>query len=71
VKRLVLVLAAGYVAVAAANRAAERFGLMSCGCADDCGCHRPGLSLFRWVFPWGHRSAHDADEKSALDVLAG
>lgn len=66
-KRFVLVLAGGYMLVAAGNRAAEHFGLMTCGCADDCWCHHPGLSLFRWVFPWGHRPAHTAEEKAYLD----
>ena len=46
-KRLLLVIVGGYVLVAAGNRVAERFGVMTCGCAEDCWCHRPGLSLFR------------------------
>ena len=57
-KRLFSALVAGYVLLAAVNRVAEHFGVMRCGCAEDCWCHRPGPSLFRWVFPWGHRSAH-------------
>lgn len=65
-KRIVLVLGAGYLLAAAATRLAEHFGMRSCGCADDCWCHRPGRSLFRWVFPWGHRSAHTAEEKADL-----
>jgi hypothetical protein len=67
-KRIVLVLVGGYLLVAAGNRVAERLGVMTCGCAEDCWCHRPGLSLFRWVFPWRHRSAHTADEKAGLDL---
>ena len=67
-KRILLVLVGGYVLVAAANRVAERFGMRTCGCAEDCWCHRPGLGLFRWVFPWRHRSAHTADEKAGLDL---
>lgn len=67
-KRIVLVVLGAYVLVAATNRVAELFGLRACGCADDCWCHRPGLSLFRWVFPWGHRSANTADEKAELDA---
>lgn len=67
-KRIFLALVAGYVLVAAGNRVAEHFGVMRCGCAEDCWCHRPGLSLFRWVFLWGHRSAHSAAEKADLDL---
>jgi hypothetical protein len=67
VKRIVLVTLGGYVLVAAGNRVAEHFGMRRCDCAQDCWCHRPGLSLFRWVFPWGHRAAHTADEKAGLD----
>lgn len=59
-KRLVSALAVGYVVLAAGNRVAEHFGVMRCGCAEDCWCHQPGLSLFRWVFPWGHRPAPSA-----------
>jgi hypothetical protein len=68
VKRLLLVVVTGYVLVAAGNRVAEHLGAMRCGCAEDCWCRRPGLSLFRWVFPWGHRSAHSAAEKARLDL---
>jgi hypothetical protein len=54
----VLGLAAGlYLAAALVGLARERMGLVTCGCADDCWCKRPGLSLFRWVFPRGHKSA--------------
>lgn len=59
-KQLFSVLVAGYVVLAAGNRVAEHYGVMRCGCAEDCRCHQPSLSLFRWVFPWGHRSAHPA-----------
>jgi hypothetical protein len=38
----------------------ERSGVTHCGCADDCWCKRPGLATFRWVFPYGHRFAHQA-----------
>lgn len=65
-KRLLVVVVAGYVLVAAGNRVAEHLGAMTCGCSQDCWCRRPGLSLFRWVFPWGHRSAHSAEEKASL-----
>jgi len=67
-RRVLLALALGYVLVAGLNRVAERFGLMTCGCAPDCWCHRRGLSLFRWVFPWRHTSAHSAHDKAELDL---
>ena len=67
-RRIVLVTVGGYVLVAAGNRVAEHFGMMTCDCAEECWCHRSGLSLFRWVFPWGHRPAHTAIEKAGLDL---
>jgi hypothetical protein len=33
----------------------ERVGATHCGCAPDCWCKPPGLALFRWVIPYGHR----------------
>ena len=59
-KRVVLIILCGYVLVAVGNKVAEAAGAMTCGCADDCWCQRPGLSVFRWVFPWAHRSARAA-----------
>ena len=47
-------------------RVAEQLGATACGCDDDCWCRRPGLSVFRWVFPRGHRSAHTAEQKAVL-----
>lgn len=46
-----------YLLFAAVGRFVEGMGAVRCDCADDCWCHRPVLSTFRWVFPWGHRSA--------------
>ena len=66
-RRVLLAVAAGYLLVAAGNRVAEHLGAMTCGCADDCWCQRPGLSLFRWVFPWRHRSSHTGGPKPELD----
>lgn len=57
-KRAAHVLIGGYALLAAGNRVAEHFGMRRCDCADDCWCRRTGPSLFRWVFPWGHRTAH-------------
>lgn len=70
-RRAVLVLVGGYLLIATANRVAEHFGARRCSCAADCWCRRPGLSLFRWVFPLGHRSAHTANEKATLDATQG
>lgn len=53
--RRALGLAVGvYLVAAVVGLVRERMGLIGCGCADDCWCHRPGLSLFRWVLPRGH-----------------
>ncbi|MGI8458634.1 MAG: hypothetical protein ACR2LI_11045 [Propionibacteriaceae bacterium] len=65
---LVLGMLGGYVLIALGNKVAEAAGAMTCDCADDCWCTRPGLNLFRWVFPWGHRSTHTADEKARFDA---
>jgi hypothetical protein len=51
-KRIILIALGLYLLIAVANKAAEAAGAMTCGCADDCWCKRPGLSVFRWVFPW-------------------
>ncbi|MBA3338308.1 MAG: hypothetical protein H0T54_00865 [Geodermatophilaceae bacterium] len=44
-----------YLLVAVIGRVLERLGVRSCGCSADCWCKRPGLSTFRWAFPYGHR----------------
>ena len=33
----------------------ESQGDLTCTCAEDCWCKKPGLSVFRWVFPYGHQ----------------
>jgi hypothetical protein len=38
----------------------EGWGVTHCGCAPECWCKQPGLALFRWVIPWGHRFPEDA-----------
>ena len=62
-----LAVVGGYLLLALGNKAAEAAGAMRCGCADDCWCKRPGLNLFRWVFPWGHGSQHHAHDERADD----
>lgn len=54
-KRLLLGFARLYLLFAVIGRFVERMGAVECGCAEDCWCKRPGLSLFRWVFPFAHR----------------
>jgi hypothetical protein len=66
-KRAFVVLAAIYLIAALVGHGLEAAGVRRCGCADDCWCKRPGLSVFRWVFPRGHRGRFDAEEKRALD----
>ncbi len=56
-KKLVFSLFLIYVILALLGRAAEAVGLRTCGCAPDCWCKKPGLSLFRWVFPRFHSFA--------------
>jgi hypothetical protein len=53
-KRLLVLVAVVYVAAAVGARLQERAGRLRCQCLPDCWCKRRGLSLFRWVFPYGH-----------------
>jgi hypothetical protein len=55
IRRSLLVAAAIYVAAAVVGHARERAGAIACGCREDCWCKRPGLNIFRWVFPFRHR----------------
>jgi hypothetical protein len=57
VKKLVLWLALGYLILLLTSRPKEAAGLMTCDCYPDCWWRRPGLSLFRWVFPRFHHNA--------------
>lgn len=54
VKRLLLAIAVGYMLLALVGRAKEAAGIYTCECYVDCWCKKPGLSLFRWVFPRFH-----------------
>jgi hypothetical protein len=51
-------LAIGYVVLALVGLVKESAGLRTCSCYPDRGCQKPGLSLFRWVFPRYH---HDPE----------
>jgi hypothetical protein len=65
IKRIALRVVAIYLLFAIIGRFVEEMGAAQCGCRPDCWCHRPGLSTFRWVFPFRH-SMWTADEKEAL-----
>ena len=58
VKRLVAGILAAYLLFAVSGRVVEAVGAVRCGCASDCWCQKPPLAMFRWVFPWRHRSRH-------------
>ncbi len=53
-KKIVWILG-GVVAVMGVNAFID--SQRECGCRPDCWCKQPGLSLFRWVFPFGHSLA--------------
>lgn len=66
-KRLLGSAIGAYLAAAVVGLARERAGLIACGCADDCWCHRRGLRLFRWVFPRGHKSSCAGGPKPTIE----
>ena len=67
VKRVVLSLALGYLVLALIGRAREAAGVSTCECYPDCWCKKPGLSVFRWVFPRFHRGPWLESEERRLD----
>jgi hypothetical protein len=56
VKKLIVIVGLGYVALALIYRAREAAGLLTCDCYPDSWCRKPGLSVFRWVFRRYHRN---------------
>ncbi len=54
-KRAARLILLGYVAAGLVGLALERAGVYECACDPDCWCKRPGLSVFRWVFPRFHK----------------
>jgi hypothetical protein len=54
VKRLVGLVLGLYLLAALGGRLAEHMGVSRCDCPPECWCKQPGLSVFRWVFPYGH-----------------
>jgi len=65
-KRYLVALASIYLLAAFIGRVAESQGKAVCGCAPDCWCKKPVLSVFRWVFPYRHRSLTPG-QKAAFD----
>jgi hypothetical protein len=65
-RRAFLLIAGTYLVAALVGRMLEAAGVNRCGCASDCWCKRPALSVFRWVFPRGHRGI-SAEQKQRLE----
>ncbi len=53
-RRFVLLAVILYLAAALRSLAKESQGELQCPCQPDCWCKKPGLALFRWVFPFRH-----------------
>jgi len=66
-RRALSLIVGAYVMAALIGLALEKTGVRPCGCAPSCWCKRPGLSLFRWVFPWGHEPV-PYGTKERLDI---
>jgi hypothetical protein len=63
-KRTIQATAIGYIVLGVITLAMERAGAYECGCDPDCWCKRPGLNVFRWVVPRGHRGSWNRDQKA-------
>ena len=69
-KKAAAALVLGYVTLALYNRVREAAGLLTCDCYQDCWCRKPGLSIFRWVFPrYHHNPGLTEEEKRVLKLL--
>jgi hypothetical protein len=67
-KKVLLSFVLGYVVLGLIGRAKEAAGIITCDCDPDCWCRKPGLSVFRWVFPRYHRNRQlEAWKKQQLD----
>jgi len=53
-RRIAVIGGVSYLALAALGHWKERAGSLTCECQPDCWCKRPGVRLFRWVFPFVH-----------------
>jgi len=54
-QRAVFLVGTFWVGAALIGHAKERRGAITCECQDDCWCKKPGVDLFRWVLPIGHK----------------
>lgn len=65
VRRLFLGAGLFYLHLALVGRFVEAIGAVRCECSSACWCHRPLLSIFRWVFPFNHGgpAGHGADDE--------
>jgi hypothetical protein len=59
VKHVIVKVMSLYLLFAVIGRFVEGMGAARCGCDATCWCKKPVLSTFRWVFPFGHKAAHD------------
>jgi len=55
-KRLLKLLTTLYIAAGLYSLYREQTGELVCTCSEGCWCKRPGLNVFRWVFPYGHEN---------------
>lgn len=65
-RRVLVPMLSAYLLAALIGRLSERQGRSVCGCGPECWCKKPVLSVFRWVFPFGH-SGLSADDKAVMD----
>ncbi len=56
-QRVLFLIGTFWVGAALIGHAKERRGAITCECQDDCWCKKPGVDLFRWVLPIGHKIA--------------
>jgi hypothetical protein len=61
-RRVALSIVGLYLLFAVIGRFVEGMGAVECGCAPDCWCKRPVLSVFRWVFPFKHHAGKPRSE---------
>ena len=54
-QRALVLVGTFWIGAALIGHAKERRGAVTCECQDDCWCKKPGVDLFRWVLPIGHR----------------
>ncbi len=53
-RRALVIAALLYLAAAIRGLVKESNGELRCMCEPDCWCKKPGLRVFRWVFPFAH-----------------